>query len=81
MPTAWLVERTVDDRGLVALVYATEDGTRVLCRERSPRVREAVTAAVEADAGDLETVDPGNRERYRREAERMADRHDPDGEV
>ncbi|MFB6219287.1 MAG: hypothetical protein ABEH77_08985 [Halobacteriaceae archaeon] len=82
MPTAWLVERSVDDRGLVTLVYATADGERALRREQSPHTLDTVTAAVAVAVDDLEPVeDPDRRERYRAEAERMADRHDPDDAV
>ncbi|MFB6303951.1 MAG: hypothetical protein ABEH47_02195 [Haloferacaceae archaeon] len=81
----WLVDRTYSDKGLVSLVYATPDGTRVLRRERSPTVLRrsgGVTAAVDVDPDVLEAVDdPDERERYASEAERMAERHDPDETV
>ncbi|MFB6282278.1 MAG: hypothetical protein ABEH40_09685 [Haloferacaceae archaeon] len=81
----WLVERTYSDKGLVSLVYAAPDGRRVLRRERAPAaLREAggVTAAVAVAPDDLDPVrDPDLRERYAAEAERMADRHEPDDRV
>jgi hypothetical protein len=81
----WLVERTYSDKGLVSLVYAAPDGERVLRRERAPAaLREAggATAAVAVDADVLEPVrDPETRDRYAAEADRMADRHDPDDRV
>lgn len=80
----WLVERAYDDKGLVRLTYATEDGTRAIVRERSAAMlgRVEVTAAAEIDPDRLEPVeDPATRERYAAEAERMRNRHDPDDGV
>jgi hypothetical protein len=81
----WLVERDYDDRNLITLVYATPDGERCLQREQSATVMHqqgtAVTAAVDAVPADLQPVDEGDRERYAREATRMAERCDPDEEV
>ena len=78
----WLVERTYTDKGLVSLLYATADGERSLHKQRSMNMLRQgadVTAAVEADPEDLESVDDAEtRERYADEATRMADRHDPD---
>ena len=84
-PRLWLVERTYTDKGLVSLVYATTDGEYSLQRQRSMnalRQGDGVTAAVEADAANLTPVeDDETREQYAEEAERMADRHDPDESV
>ena len=80
----WLVERDYWDKNLVTLVYATPDGERALTSQRSTTMlmQQPVTAAVEVADADLEPVeDPDERERYAREAERMADRYDPDDEV
>ena len=81
----WLVERTVDDRNLVHLVYATPDGERYQKRQRNAnalRSGSPVTAAVEVEAGELATVDDGEtRERYKAEARRTAKQHDPDDEI
>jgi len=81
----WLVERTYTDKGLVSLLYATTDGERSLHKQRSMNMLRQgadVTAAVEADPADLESVDDAEtRERYADEATRMADQHDPDDAV
>ena len=81
----WLVERTYDDKGLIALAYATTDGTAVRRIERAPIAVErsgGVTAAVDADQAALEPVDDDSlRERYAKEATRMAERHAPDETV
>jgi hypothetical protein len=80
-----LVERAYDDKGLIALTYATVDGTAVRRIERAPIAVErsgGVTAAVDADPDGLATVtDPDRRERYATEASRMADRRNPDETV
>ena len=80
----WLVERTYTDRDLVRLVYATLDGSRRYRRELSPSMvgRTTVTAAAEVDAGDLESVDdPGTRQRYAEEVDRVQASHDPDESI
>ena len=80
----WLVEREYDTRQTVTLVYATPDGERQYRRQASVELlgREPTTAAVERDADDLDPVaDAETRNRYAAEAERMAERHDPDDEV
>lgn len=79
----WLVERDYDDKGLVRLVYASEDGSRRLLRERSSNMLAGgVDAAIEADPDRLDPVaDPETRERYAAEVERMCERHDPDDAV
>ncbi|PSQ11824.1 hypothetical protein BRC93_04045 [Halobacteriales archaeon QS_5_70_15] len=80
---AWLVERDYDDRGLVSVVYATPDGERALRRELSARMlqRDPTTAAREVPVPDLEPVPEADRERYRREAERVRGNHRPDEEI
>ena len=80
----WLVERDYWDKNLVTLVYATPDGERHLTSQRSTTMlrNKPVTAAIEVAAEDLEPVDDADdRERYAREAERMADQYDPGDEV
>ena len=79
----WLVERDYDDRGLVSLVYATPDGERALRRELSARMlqRNPTTAGREVPVGDLEPVPEEDRDRYRREAARVRENHDPDAEI
>jgi hypothetical protein len=79
----WLVERDYDDRGLVSLVYATPDGERALRRELSARMlqRNPTTAARDVPASALEPVPEADRERYRREARRVRERHEPDAEI
>jgi hypothetical protein len=81
----WLVERTYDDKGLIALAYATTDGRAVRRIERAPVAIEqagGVTAAVEADPEAVEPVeDEALRDRYASEATRMAERHDPEETV
>jgi len=79
----WLVERDYDDRGLVSVVYATEDGERALRRELSARLleRDPTTAAREVPVADLEPVPEVDRERYRREAARVRENHDPNEEI
>ena len=79
----WLVERDYDDRGLVSVVYATPDGERALRRELSARMleRDPATAARAVADADLEPVPESDRERYRREAARVRENHDPDEEI
>lgn len=80
----WLVERDYDDRNLVTLVYATPDGERYQRHERSAHLlsNQRVTAATDADPGDLEPVDDDEtRERYAEEVSRVRERHDPDDTV
>lgn len=79
----WLVSRTYTDRDLVVLEYATPDGERYLRRELAARAVGAdVTAARDVSPERLHPVEDGaTRERYRVEAERMAERHDPDETV
>lgn len=81
----WLVERTFDDRNLVTIVYATPDGSRYQRRERSSTSLQSgpdVTAATEIPEDELEPVpDEETRERYATEAERTADRYEPDDPI
>lgn len=80
----WLVERDYDDKGLVRLVYATEDGTHRAIQERSAAMlsRAGVPAARTIDPNRLVRVeDEATRDRYAAEASRMRDRHDPDETV
>jgi hypothetical protein len=80
----WLVERTYsdDEQNLIILTYATPDGEHGFREERalpsfSGSGRET-TAALDVDPGNLGgAADPETRERYAREASRMADEHDP----
>lgn len=75
----WLVERDYFDEDLVTLVYATPDGERHVTQQLSTTLlmKKPPTAAKDIEPDRLEAVDPDDRERYQREAERMAERHDP----
>lgn len=80
----WMVERAMNDKGLVELVYATPDGERAYRRHRSQAsvVRSPVTAAKDVDADQLEPVeDEATRERYAREVERTTEQYAPDDEI
>ena len=81
----WLVEREFGDRDFVTIVYATEDGSRYQQRQRSStalRTGSPVTAAVEVPEDELSPVtDEETRERYATEAQRTAERQDPDDEI
>ena len=84
MVRCWLVERSYDDRNLVTVVYATPDGERAHVRELSATVlaREPTTAAEDVPAEKLDPVEDADaRARYREEAGRMRERHDPDEAV
>ncbi|WP_323191207.1 hypothetical protein [Halostella sp. PRR32] len=78
----WLVERNVDQRNLVTLVYATPDGRRRHLRQLSSGAIDRgtdVTAAKTVHPDDLEPVeDETTRDRYESEASRVADRHSAD---
>ena len=84
MVRVWLVERTFsdDELNIVILVYATTDGERYLRQERALTTFSAapdVTAAIDVPADRLAPVDdPDERERYAREATRVAAARDPD---
>ncbi|ELY64653.1 hypothetical protein [Natronococcus jeotgali] len=80
----WLVERTYsdDEQNLIILTYATPDGQRYFRKERAltsfTDVRDT-TAAVDADPGNLGSVDEEDlQEQYAAEAQRMRNAHDPD---
>lgn len=82
----WLVERTFsdDELNLVVLTYATPDGRREFRKERAlpsfTGTQRETPASLEVDPDDLASVDdPETRERYATEAERMAEKHGPDG--
>ncbi|MFB6222282.1 MAG: hypothetical protein ABEH86_01240 [Haloarcula sp.] len=81
----WLVERSsFGDERMVTLIYATPAGDRHLTKQLSPNLlrRKRVTAATDVEPEKLEPVtDEETQERYATEAERMAERHDPDAEV
>lgn len=80
----WLVERTYsdDEQNLIILTYATTEGERYYRKERAltsfTDVRDT-TAAVLAEPDNMGAVtDPELRSQYAREAQRMAENHDPD---
>jgi hypothetical protein len=77
----WLVERTYDDKGLIRLVYAPTDGAGQFITERAAATGADATAAVEIDPEKLNPIAAENAARYANEAERMAERHDPDESV
>lgn len=80
----WLVERSVDDRDLVTLVYATPDGARVRRRQLSSAHLSGtdVTAAMTVQEERLTPIeDPATRERYAIEVDRIREDHDPEDEV
>lgn len=81
----WLVERSYgQSEDLVTLVYATADGDRQVKQQLSHQMLfdKEITAGRNVPIERLESVsDEATRERYRTEAERMADSHDPDDEV
>lgn len=80
----WLVERDFWDKNLVTLVYATRDGERHVTRQKSTALlrQDPPTVATDVPESDLEPVtDPEDRERYATEADRIADRRDPDEPV
>jgi len=86
----WMVERTfsADSPNIIVTTYATPDGTRSLQREwaynryGSAAGAPTVTAAMDVEEERLSDVDdPDLVERYRSEAHRMRERHDPDEAV
>jgi hypothetical protein len=80
----WLVERSVDDRDLVTLVYATPSGDRVDRRHLAAQhlATRSVTAGDRVPEDDLEAVtEEGTRRRYATEAERVRAKHAPDDEL
>lgn len=80
----WLVERTYsdDEQNLIILTYATTDGGQYFRKERaltSFTDARDTTAAVRAPPENLGDVDdPDLRDRYAREARRMAAEYGPD---
>ncbi|MFC6766220.1 hypothetical protein [Natrinema soli] len=78
----WLVERGYNNRDLIILKYATPDGNQVFRREVASQALETVTAAKEVSPDNLGTVNETDiQERYAAEAERMAEKHDPNEPV
>ncbi|MDY6780313.1 MAG: hypothetical protein SV760_07175 [Halobacteria archaeon] len=83
----WLVERSYSEeiQNLLRLTYATRDGSEYLRKElslSSPRQADRITAATDVSEEKLvETQDDETRERYAKEATRMAESHDPDERV
>jgi hypothetical protein len=80
----WLVERSVDDRDLVTLIYATPDGARVIRRQVSAaHLSKADVTAATTVKGDRLTPseDPATRERYALEVDRIRAEHDPEDQV
>lgn len=85
----WMVERTysADSPNILVIVYSTTDGTRCHQKEWAFNRYGAsdvpeVTAAIEVEPDRLVDIDDEEiRERYAYEAERMANRHDPDDPV
>jgi len=79
----WLVERTYsdDELNLVVLTYATPDGRREFRKERAltsfTGPGRETKAALDVSPTNLAPADPGDRERYRAEVERVRERHDP----
>ncbi|MGB9930212.1 hypothetical protein [Haloarcula amylolytica] len=81
----WLVERSsFGDERMVTLIYAPPEGDRHLTKQLSPNLlrRKRITAAIDVEPERLEPVNEAEtRDRYATEAQRMAERHDPDAEV
>lgn len=84
----WMVERTFseDSPNILVTVYATLDGQSYLQKERAynrfgARGAPTVTAALEVEPDRLSAVDEADVDRYRSEARRMRERHDPDDAV
>jgi hypothetical protein len=79
----WLVKRDYFDKNLVTLVYSTTDGTRKLTSQRSSTMlrQKPVTAAVSVAESELTPVEADEQDAYATEAQRMAERHDPDDTV
>lgn len=80
----WLVERTYsdDEQNIVILIYATTDGRRYHRKERALPTftgshRETPASMTQPPDQLGEVSDPELRERYAREANRMAASHGP----
>ncbi|MFB6253907.1 MAG: hypothetical protein ABEI06_04800 [Halobacteriaceae archaeon] len=77
----WLVERTYDERNLVTLVYATQDGSQKHIKQQSIQLlkQSPPTAAKTISSDQLVPVDDETtRNRYAKEVDRMAANHSPD---
>ena len=85
MTRLWLVERSYDDRNLISFTYATVDGSHQLRKELSMtllrRRGRPITAAIDVDEEELDTVAETDREQFATEARKMASEHDPDDEI
>ena len=84
MTKVWLVDREFDSKGLIRLTYATEDGDRVHVRELAEQQlynRGGATAAIDVGDDVLESTADEEVDRYRDEAARMVEKHDPDDVV
>ncbi len=84
----WLVERTYsdDEQNLIILTYATADGARAFRKERAltsfTGEARGTSAGLEVSPDNLSPVtDEETRDRYAREAARMASEHDPDDTI
>ncbi|MFB6097400.1 MAG: hypothetical protein ABEJ74_08430 [Haloferacaceae archaeon] len=85
----WMVERTysADSPNILVIVYATPDGSQYVQKEWAFNRHGAgdaprVTAAVDVATDRLDPVDGAEtRDRYATEAQRMAEKHDPDDVV
>lgn len=83
----WLVERAFSEEkpNLLTLVYATTDGKGYVMKERAiTNLSDTAitTAAIEADADDLNIVDEeAMQTQYAAEATRMAGVHAPDDPI
>jgi hypothetical protein len=82
MTRVWLVDRDVDSRNTVTMTYATPNGERAFTRQAALdrlATREGPTAAVDVEDDRLESVeDEETVERYAAEAQRVAEKHDPE---
>lgn len=84
----WLVERTYsdDEQNLIILTYATPDGRRDFRKERAltsfSGTPKETPVSLPVASSNLGTVsDPDTRKRYADEAERVAEKHGPDGTI
>ena len=84
----WMVERTYaeDIQNLIVLTYATTDGEHDYRKERALQglsgAGRETRAGLDVDSENLGDVsDPETRERYAREATRMAENHDPEDAI
>jgi len=78
----WLVTREYTPRDLIVLEYATPDGERYVRQEKAAHAAaSSVTAAIDVPEDKLAPTDDPDVDRYREEAQRMRDEHDPDDEI